>query len=377
MTMFSVFADDRAALRTIIRTEIVNPAEAGLTAAQSSSASLIVNQLVASWMAATQKTAEDVRVTADAKALRLPAMISRTHLIALRKRFETDNGRVPDSIFPCAALLEKRFEEIEEGILTAQPLSEIISVELSVDEHTEIDLGSNVRVRKAPKAIALPNTTEEFRNRMKTLAISFVLASYKHGSRVWLKTATMRCFAEYTDYILSDQVALFHLDQEGVSVHASRQTVLIYEHAMRKATCRSVLYDSLDFETALKAAQRDLNIKERFFISPTAILSANGKRRPAAAIAGVPPIPVISNKRRKAAERVARNKSGSSKGPPSSGSGGKGKGKSKSENPKTPDGRLICGFYNKAAGCKKEGCTWVHVCSRCYQNHPAFECTPR
>ena len=160
MTMFSVFADDRAALRTIIRTEIVNPAEAGLTAAQSSSASLIVNQLVASWMAATQKTAEDVRVTADAKALRLPAMISRTHLIALRKRFETDNGRVPDSIFPCAALLEKRFEEIEEGILTAQPLSEIISVELSVGEHTEIDLGSNVRVRKAPKAIAIPNTTE-------------------------------------------------------------------------------------------------------------------------------------------------------------------------------------------------------------------------
>ena len=106
--------------------------------------------------------------------------------------------------------------------MSAQPLSEMISIELSSDETTTLqEFGPNVKVRQTPEAIALPDTTEEFRNRYKTLAFSYILASYKHSTRQWLRTATMDVWLAFTEYILSDEIALYKLDTRGVNIKAS------------------------------------------------------------------------------------------------------------------------------------------------------------
>ena len=42
---------------------------------------------------------------------------------------------------------------------------------------------------------------------------------------------------------------------------------------------------------------------------------------------------------------------------------------------RTPDGRNICGFFQLPAGCRKQNCSYLHVCDRCYGNHPAHKCT--
>ena len=377
MMTFSVWADDRPGIRAEIIRSVVNPAEAGLDAAQSSAASLIVSQLLSAWILAGRRVDEEVRVSAESKLLRLPAVLSRVSLISLRQRFELENGRISDLIYPCAAMLEKRLEEIEEGTFQAQALSEVISVDLAGDEHSVIsEVGLSVKVRKQPKAIALPSSTEELRQRFKTLAITFVLAGYKHGTRTWLRTATLETFRDYVEHLLGEEVAAFHLDQEGLAVRASWTTVLNYDMAMRKLATRHILYDNDDFKTALDKATKDLSCRERYFITPTAMLAATaGKPKQTQVEAGGK-----GNKGKQGVERtIVKQKGQKGQGGKGAGKGGKGKKGTKITTPikKTPDGRSICGYHNTTAGCNLgASCRFVHICNVCFSpEHTGLNCT--
>ena len=140
-----------------------------------------------------------------------------------------------------------RLEEVEEGTLTATPLEEVICAEQGADSYSSDALSVHgVRFRKAPKAIPAPKNGEELRARFKTLAIAFVIASFKHSSCLWLKTATLEVFAEYVEHLLCEHVANFQLDREELSVKATWATVLNYDLHMRMHAVRSILYNGLD-----------------------------------------------------------------------------------------------------------------------------------
>ena len=377
---FTVFADDRAGVRNAFTADVADINEAGLTADQQATVRVMSAQVLSAWVNASTKDVEEVRAAAENKVMRLPNLISRTGLIEFRKRFEREHGRQVDSIWPCASLIERRLEECEEGAFSAPPLSEVISVEAAGEEATEItEVGLNLRVRRSPKAISLPVTTEQLRNRMRTLAISYVVASYKHQSRLWLRTATMTLFASYVEYLLGDTVANFHLDQDGISVQASWTTVLGYELNIRKLVTRLVLYDGLDFETALVRAMADLACKSQYFLTPTALLTAARGGRGSGPTAGTnlqvhdanKPLSARAKKKARAKAKIPVKTVAKAKGASLAKAKGKGKGKMQ----KTPDGRLICGFVNLPQGCVKTECTYLHVCSLCYDpDHVASEC---
>jgi len=157
LATFGVLGDDRAAVRAALKTDFsLDPAEANLDPALAQKARLMTTLLVAAWQSASIRSAEEAKQSADNRLLRLPNLISRTSLVSLRKRFEQDHGRQNDKIYPCASLIERRMEEIEEGGITAPALSEVICIELADDEHVQLaDNGTNIKVRKAPKAIPL------------------------------------------------------------------------------------------------------------------------------------------------------------------------------------------------------------------------------
>jgi len=42
---------------------------------------------------------------------------------------------------------------------------------------------------------------------------------------------------------------------------------------------------------------------------------------------------------------------------------------------KTPDGKLICyKFNNESEECRRVKCQYLHVCGKCYKDHPVFRC---
>ena len=112
MAAFTVMADDRPSMRTTIGADILDPSELGLTPQQAAEARLYGNYILSAWIIAGQRLTEEIRMGAESKSLRLPSIIPRTSLIALRQRFEREHGRVPDAIYPCSAMIEKRLSLI-------------------------------------------------------------------------------------------------------------------------------------------------------------------------------------------------------------------------------------------------------------------------
>ena len=370
LTTFGLMAEDSAGFRAAIKSDLLDTAEAGLAIADIRMARLYSTQLVAAWLSASKRVAEEIRVTTDSKALRLPTMLTALILLNLRKRYEVDHGRITDHVWPCAALIERHMDQVEEGHYVPIPLTEVVSLEKCSDEHTTLtEIGANVRVRKSPKSIALPSSTEELRTRFETLAITFEVVAYKHVTRLWLKTATAAFFLTYVKYLLSDEVSNSQHDTEGISVTATWATVLSYEFQMRKLAARSILYDGMDFAAAMTLAMKDLNCKERWFITPTAINSAMRKPKP--------------GKQDWDSSRGGKDKGGKGdkkrKADSKGGKGGKGEGKGKGKNAQkqgkssgklvwkqTPDERYICAYHNTTTGCTKgDSCPYLHICQKC------------
>ena len=386
LALFAVLGDDRPSVRTLIATDFfLNAQEPNLDADLALQARLISAQILAAWLSASTRATEEAKQSADNRLLRLPNLISRTALTALRMKYEHAHARVSDKLYPCASLLEKRMEEVEEGGITAPPLTEVISIEEADDEQIQLsDNGSNIRIRKAPKAILPPATSEELRQRLRTLSIAYTIVGYKHSSRLWLRTATPDVWLNYTDFLLSDQVALYNLDTDGCSIKAAWKTVLEYDLGMRKLACRKITYDGLDFKTAIEFAMNDLQCRERYFVTPTALINASmaKKQHVSAGTANPPPLKTVpaspdgpkpSKTKLKKQARWAKLKEKKKTEvvrvlPPGFPDA------KRTKVARTPDGRNICGFFQLPAGCRKQNCQYLHVCEKCYGNHPAHKC---
>ncbi|CAE8592677.1 unnamed protein product [Polarella glacialis] len=277
MALFSVMAAGRVELEArAVRSFLLDPAATSLTPDQVDLVEITTAKLVAAWMEAKQRFEEHNKLNSASRASNLPMIIPKALLVSLRGRFEALHGRISDKVYPCAHMVEVRIEEVEEGTLSATPLEEVICVELGQDTFSSDSVSIHgVRFRKAPKAIAAPKNTEELRTRFKTLAMAFVLSSFKHTSTLWLRTVSMEAFAEYVEYLLSEHVASYQLDQDELSLKATWSTALGYDLAMRKRMVRSITYPPhLDFAAAMKQAMQDPVVRERRFITPTALITA-------------------------------------------------------------------------------------------------------
>ena len=86
LATFGVMADDRATLRAAIVADLlINPAHVGLDPAVSSRARTVTAALIASWQSAGLKHEETIRQSVDNKLLRLPNLVTRSGLVALRQ----------------------------------------------------------------------------------------------------------------------------------------------------------------------------------------------------------------------------------------------------------------------------------------------------
>ena len=145
--------------------------------------------------------------------------------------------------------------------------------------------------------------------------------------------------------------------------------VLSYEHEIRREAVRETERKGTLFRDALLAAWKDPIIKERYFTTP---LSLKRSRATSSSSA---------NDNYQDQHKVARvdqdkgNTKGTGKGTGKGKTKGKGGSKDGNCKAKTPDGKLICyRFNNEAESCTKAKCNYLHVCGRCFKDHPLFRC---
>ena len=76
LATFAVMADDRPTFRAAVATDVINAAEAGLSAAHATLARTITTGLIAAWMAADGRVSAKAKVDAEGSVLRLPNLLS-------------------------------------------------------------------------------------------------------------------------------------------------------------------------------------------------------------------------------------------------------------------------------------------------------------
>ena len=135
-----------------------------------------------------------------------------------------------------------------------------------------IDKAGNVKVRKGYEATAEPPSPEEYRQRIKMVMHSYLLAKLKYPHKQVLQDAGPHHFQKFVDYIVGDQVhGLKAKDEQGNVVSSPAFSLILhYEHQVGKEMVR-VLNEGNPLHTSLEEARKDGVIKERFFLTPAAM----------------------------------------------------------------------------------------------------------
>ena len=380
MGLLSAIADTRAEIREMAKTEFgLDTTAANLTNEVKMSRRQACAALIDVWESCKRRNEELDKQASEAKASKLPMTFPKSDISTLRTRYEAEYGKKEDSHFPADSFIEKRFQEMEDGEIKADSLDIVVSrEECAEDSFTPaLDKEGRIKVRNVNKKVPLPRNSEEYRSRMKLMAVTFVLAAYKHPNRAWLKTAKPSAIQDHVDFILGEDISGFTYESEGGrSVPVPWTLVLSYDFQVRKLACRYINHDDEDFEASLRKARENGACKEKHFSTPLAIQ-----------------MPVLMNPRGKGASSSAGEGSSGWREPPSPKGRGKGtrppagrgnsKGKSKGRgkagkpNSITPDGRRICFGFNHEEGCDNRQCAFVHCCQFCFGNHPKTRCRKR
>ena len=319
-------------------------------------ASLKVRGQVASYLVAWQTAKTRIKMQATSELREWAKPIPQTDYVAMRHAYAKSYGDLEDKQIPSKEYLEKKLHELENGEFRAEALTEVVSRD-EVDPDTLLpvwDAKGHITVKRANTTVAMPTGPEQLRMRLTVMANTLIMMRMKHTARNELKNITPAFFEKYKDYLLGDYVYGLRASDDYGGMIPPWTLVLSYEHAIRKHCYKTMTQQGLPFKLALEQSWKDATVKERHFTTPLAIYAKRGYTATSAA--------------------TATSETTTGKGIKK----GKGKAKGKKGHATTPANRPICFRYNSKGGCKKKGkCHFEHVCTLCFGNHPATECSQR
>jgi len=325
-----------------------------------------LSKIVVAWESAKGRATKMTEIEADSEVREQAKPIRVTDFKAMRDAYQDKWWKLEPKQVPAKQYLEKISEGVERAEPKAEPLTEVLNYE---EAETDVlkavwDSAGNLKAIKSSNTIPLPHSAEELRARITLLGRAWAFVGFQQTNCDYLKGVTPQLWQEYLDYLLGEHVwGLKAKDENGLESCAPPWSLLLsYEHAVRKKAMRLVV-DGMALGQAMRQAWADPVTKERYFTTPLA-LTAIPRKRPAVEDSGDPYKYFKGDK--------GKGK-GKGKGKPT-----KGKGRAKGVTRtgiahKTPDGRNICFKYNnKDEKCKDSKCPYLHVCGKCFQQHPAY-----
>lgn len=388
LRLFALLGDNRADIREFLKTSYGVDPSAG-TPQEKIAARLKSAKVIDAWEAAKKRAEEKDVLEAQQRASRLPITMDGSEHVMLRMKYHQTHGKLEDRAFPCKALIESRFEQVDEGSYTAESLQDVVSIDENIEDPrgATIDKTGALRLTKTSRKVPLPSSSETMRARIRLLGVSFTLCHFKHSGRNAFKDATPGIWLEHLDYILGDRVMSFEVRFGDITLRPPWTAILEYEHQIRKKVAQEMTYSNASLGDALLATRRDTEHREQFFVAPVmaSMMTAGGSNR--------------RNNRERSRSRRGRSQDRGGKAKGRGGGRPEPKGKRdrsrerddkrpNKEKPKgdtgvwngekihseTPDRKQICFSYNSVKkGCKGSDCSRVHVCRICFKSHPMFE----
>lgn len=365
LRLFAYAAETRAELRTFAQTDLeVDPAAGGPQR-------LAFARLLVAWDAAKLRVTTENTQQAESSASNLPQTLARTDSSAARRAFEAKWHKLDDEAVPAHSLFEVIEDQYAQGELRGLSLKEVISADDHDEDPVSLQFGKDgvVRLRRGVRESKLPETTEALRRRIRLMGVAYCFLRLRHPAAPRLATCEPHLWEVYADFLLGSEVSgLTARDADDrVVARPSLSDVISFDFQVRKAAFKKFNTGEC-MSTALRGAWLDPSIRSRFLVTPLAIsgplqASMSGARSKGASSSSQAPPPASGTSGKGQQGKGTKSKTG-----------GKKKQRPTTRNTHTPDGRAICFMFNKPGGRCDGPCRFVHVCQRCFGNHPASAC---
>ena len=111
------------------------------------------------------------------------------------------------------AQAQLRLEQLEEGELSAESLTEVVAPVDVKDDNLELMLstGGKLRTKKGKQEVPPPRDSEDFRHRYKTMAACWAMVKCRHPHRSFLKDLTEHMWRDHVDWLLGPKVRGFKI----------------------------------------------------------------------------------------------------------------------------------------------------------------------
>ena len=394
LTVFAKLEDVPAEARKIFKADL------DLDDTNRGAYNALVARLMAVWEAANKRGEKRRAEEAERKAGDLPRTLPKARHLELQRAFEAKHRELKEADVPAPCYIEARLEQIEDGELIAEPLTDVVSREETREDNwgaARVLADGTLKLQKASRGEAKPpKNSEELRHRIKVMGIAWEFLRLRFPSKPFLINLDSHIWLDYAEWLLGDEVYGMEVkDALGtVCFRPAWHTLLTFEHQVRKEAYKLVNLKGLTLVDAMAAVKKDAALFQKYFVTPTAVAAGAEAARSAAAAASSHAPARLQNARPagrtgdglpgggRPAEGFASDfpppppqlgvaRSGKGKG------GGKGKsgkrtGWRSSQSNSTPDGRAKCFKYQK--GQCNGGCGRVHACLVCGGPHPMTQC---
>ena len=179
---FSTYADSRAEVRTALKDDHELEATNQVTRAA-------VASVVSAWETSKEFAHKESELRAEARMLGVHRPVTQTEKQAMRLAFESAHGSLEEAFEPSDDYISAKLEEIENGEVTASPLSEVTSKKRvrTMGIQTTVDTGGHVRIVKQRNKGVMPSHTEELRTVLRVEGNAWTMLASKFKKRFSFK----------------------------------------------------------------------------------------------------------------------------------------------------------------------------------------------
>jgi hypothetical protein len=383
ITVFAQAEETGPLLREMVKKDI------GLNPDTSADHRNAMARVVAAWKAAAKHTDRRDAEEAEQRVNDLPRTLKKGSHLELRRTFEKLYGELKEHKVPAPAYIEQKMEQVEDGELRAERLTEVLNRQDHKDEHGSLKIQSDgtVKLQKCRVTGKMPSKPEELRKLFKIMGSCWEFTRLTFPAKSYLVDYTHNIWDDHVEWLLGDEIyENTILGASGEEIYRpSWQILLEYDYQVRQRACHEVNMNNMTLARALKSARAHGPTERKYFTLPVSLAAASQTKLTSSS-RGRSRSPRSERPRDIATEPHAHSKGkgqGRHDSKPNNNSGGKGGGKQNSkseksnnrkfENATTPDGREKCFRYNKKTGCPGN-CGRVHVCLMCNEPHPKTEC---
>ena len=365
------------------RLRVAMAAGFGLDASEDMASRRDVSDVLAVWELAGKQSTREQESRAEHKVSGVLQPAAVLEVRAMRKAFETVNGKMEERLIPGRYFLGKKLEELQNNEPEVERLTDITTRDEGEEEFIFSELGKDGKLsikKGAKKTTTQPLDAEELRTSYRVLTHAWLFANSRHPNRPWMLGFDGATYTKLADYVLGPKVSRLKATVDASKPDAgpcpSWACVLLYEYEIRKAAYELVRSENLTMVAALSMAMHDTELRHLHFTTPFQFELRKsggqdaGKDKQPKKDAGKDKQQQQGQQQQQQQKSKKNKNKEKAKGKQTS--GGQGAPKKLKDLPgKTPDGREICYRFNSKDGCK--GCTRVHVCQICFSEAHATQ----